>query len=59
MHSKEPFVMPHMTILPNSQTFDYVLNNVGATIPKRDIVDQRVVDEVRTGNLYLKRNYLR
>jgi hypothetical protein len=52
MHSKEPFVMPHITILPNNQTFDYVLNNVGATIPKRDIVDERVVDEVRTGNVY-------
>src|SRR5574344_280079 len=55
MHSKEPFVMPHITILPNSQTFDYVLNNVGATIPKRDIVDQRVVDEVRTGNAYYEK----
>ena len=55
MHSKEPFVMPHITILPNSQTFDYVLNNVGATIPKRDIVDQRVVDEVRTGNVYYEK----
>jgi len=55
MHSKEPFVMPHMTILPNDQTFDYVLNNVGATIPKRDIVDQRVVDEVRTGNAYYEK----
>lgn len=55
MHSKEPFVMPHMTILPNDQTFDYVLNNVGATIPKRDIVDQRVIDEVRTGNAYYEK----
>ena len=55
MHSKEPFVMPHMTILPSNQTFDYVLNNVGATIPKRDIVDQRVVDEVRTGNVYYEK----
>ena len=55
MHSKEPFVMPHMTILPSNQTFDYVLNNLGATIPKRDIVDQRVVDEVRTGNVYYEK----
>lgn len=55
MHSKEPFVMPHMTILPSNQTFDYVLNNVGATIPKRDIVDQRVIDEVRTGNVYYEK----
>lgn len=55
MHSKEPFVMPYITILPSNQTFDYVLNNVGATIPKRDIVDQRVVDEVRTGNVYYEK----
>ena len=52
MHSYEPFVMPYIKILPKEQTFDYVLNNVGATIPKRDIVDQRVIDEVRTGNVY-------
>ncbi len=52
MHSYEPFVMPYIKILPKEQTYDYVLNNVGATIPKRDIVDQRVIDEVRTGNVY-------
>lgn len=52
MKSNEPFAMPHMTILPSEQTFEYVLNNVGATLPKRDIVDQRVVDEVRTGQAY-------
>ena len=52
MHSYEPFVMPYIKILPKEQTFDYVLNNVGATMPKRDIVDQRVVEEVRTGNVY-------
>lgn len=52
MKSNEPFAMPPITILPSDQTFDYVLNNVGATLPKRDIVDQRVVDEVRTGQAY-------
>lgn len=44
--------MPHVTILPSNETLDAVLKNVGATLPKRDIVDQRVVDEVRTGQAY-------
>lgn len=52
MHSNEPFAMPHMTIIPSDQTFDKVLSNVGATMPCRDIVDQRIVEEVRTGQAY-------
>ncbi|MDY4625425.1 MAG: polysaccharide lyase [Prevotella sp.] len=53
MRSNEPFVMPPLTILPADQTFSYVLDNVGATIPTRDIVDQRIVEEVRTGKPYV------
>ncbi len=52
MHSDEPFAMPYMTIIPSDQTFDKVLSNVGATMPCRDIVDQRIVEEVRTGQAY-------
>lgn len=52
MRSNEPFVMPPLTILPSEQTFDYVMNNVGATFPKRDIVDERIIEEVRTGQAY-------
>ena len=52
MHSDEPFAMPHLTIIPSDQTFDNVLSNVGATLPCRDIVDQRIVEEVRTGQAY-------
>ncbi len=52
MRSNEPFAMPPITILPSDQTFSYVLDNVGATLPTRDIVDQRIIDEVRTGNVY-------
>lgn len=52
MRSNEPFAMPHMTIIPKDQTFDKVLESVGATIPSRDIVDQRIVEEVRTGQAY-------
>lgn len=52
MRSDEPFPMPHMTILSKEKTFDYVLENVGATLPCRDIVDQRIINEVRTGEAY-------
>ena len=52
MKSNEPFPMAHMTIIPSEKTFDYVLENVGATLPIRDIVDQRIIEEVRTGKAY-------
>ena len=38
--------------IPSEKTFDYVLENVGATLPTRDIVDQRIIEEVRTGEAY-------
>ncbi|MDE6394793.1 MAG: polysaccharide lyase, partial [Duncaniella sp.] len=31
---------------------NYVLDNVGATIPTRDIIDERIIEEVRTGIPY-------
>ena len=57
MHAKEPFVMPFLSIMDAQKAFDFVLNNAGATIPKRDIVDQRIMDEVRTGKAYYVENY--
>ena len=35
--------------------YDYVLKHVGANIPCRDIVDERVVEEVRTGIPYYEK----
>lgn len=52
MRSNEPFEMAPVTILPSDQTFDHVMNNVGAMLPTRDIVDQRIIEEVRTGKAY-------
>lgn len=52
MRSDEPFQMPYINIMNANDAYNYVLNNVGATIPKRDLVDQRVIDEVRTGSAY-------
>jgi hypothetical protein len=47
----EPWEMPYMTIMPARQSFDYVLENAGATLPVRDAVDQRISRVVRTGEI--------
>ena len=41
--------MPYLTILPTTEVFDYVLENAGATIPKRDQVDERIARTVKSG----------
>ena len=44
-----PFEMPNVTIMDTKDAYNFVLNNVGATFPKRDAVDTRVIKTVRTG----------
>lgn len=44
----KPFPMAPVTIIPASEAYNYVLNNAGATLPKRDPVDERIVRQVRT-----------
>ena len=39
------------------EAFEWVLSNAGATIPCRDIVDQRICEEVRTGIAYYVKDY--
>ena len=51
MKVNKPLPMPQLTILPATEAFDYVLNNAGATLPKRDAVDQRITQQVRTGKI--------
>jgi hypothetical protein len=51
MRVKKPFPMPKITILPTLAAKDYVLTNVGATLPKRDAVDTRVLKQVKTGKI--------
>jgi pectate lyase len=43
-----PFPAPAVTTVPARQALDLVLANVGATLPKRDAVDQRLIEHVRT-----------
>ena len=54
MKWNEPFPMPSFPIMPAKEAYNFVMENVGATIPKRDIVDQRIIEEVKTGKAYYK-----
>ena len=57
MRSNEPFAMPHIKVMGAEQAYEWVLANVGANIPCRDIVDQRICEEVRTGQAYYVKDY--
>jgi hypothetical protein len=43
-----PFPTPAVKTLPAREAFEAVLAGVGASLPVRDAVDSRIVDEVRT-----------
>lgn len=47
----KPLPMPAITIMPAKEAFGYVLENAGATLPKRDAVDQRITEQVKTGKI--------
>ena len=57
MRSNEPFEMAPISIMGAEHAFDWVLSNAGATVPCRDIVDQRICEEVRTGVAYYVDKY--
>ncbi len=46
---EQPFPHAPIDIFPARVAFGYVLTNAGATLPKRDPVDERVTHMVRTG----------
>ena len=48
----QPFPMPPMTITSAKAAFEAVLKDAGATLPDRDAVDKRVIEEVRTGKVW-------
>lgn len=50
----KPFSMPKITIMKAEEAYEFVLNNVGATLPKRDAVDERIIKQVRTGKVEAK-----
>ena len=48
----KPFELKgHVSIMSAKKAYKYVLENVGAFLPKRDPVDTRVIKEVRTGKI--------
>lgn len=55
MKANEPFAMPHVTIMGAQKAYEFVLDNAGAMFPTRDIVDQRIIHEVRTGEVYYEK----
>jgi hypothetical protein len=54
MKVDKPFPMPAVKIMPTLEAYQFVLRNVGATLPVRDDVDARVVEQVRTGKITYK-----
>jgi len=47
----KPFPAPAVTQHPAAQAYELVLANVGASLPRRDPVDVRVIEQVRTGKV--------
>ncbi len=56
MKVTRPFPMPAVTIMPAQKAFGFVMDNCGATYPRRDVVDTRIVKNTRTGVIQVKEN---
>ncbi len=54
----KPLPMPKITVMDAKTAYDYVLNNAGATLPVRDPVDARVINQVRTGEFAYNKDYV-
>lgn len=48
--AQTPFAAPAVTTESAQAAYEHILKDVGATLPKRDAVDARVVQEVRDGS---------
>jgi hypothetical protein len=51
VRSNAPYPHSYLEIQPARQAYQTVLDNSGATLPRRDAVDRRIVNEVRTGKV--------
>ena len=49
VRADQPFPMPPLQFKRRKEAYESVLANAGATLPRRDPVDTRIVPEVRTG----------
>jgi hypothetical protein len=58
IRTNKPLPMPELNIMPAEEAYKYVLENAGATLPKRDPVDARIIEQVRTGKIEYKENVI-
>ena len=56
MKWNQPLPMPKFAVLDATAARQYVLANAGATLPRRDAVDARVIEQVRTGKITVDPN---
>ncbi|MCH7408085.1 polysaccharide lyase [Belliella sp. DSM 111904] len=52
----KPFTMAPLQIMEAQEAYQFVLENAGATIPRRDAVDERIVKQVKTGEVAYEEN---
>ncbi len=52
----EPFPLPPVNVMPAREAFAFVLNNAGATLPRRDVVDCRIIEQIRTGKVTYRKD---
>lgn len=51
LQADEPFPLPSMKVMPADRAYAFVLDNVGATLPKRDAVDRRIIEQIHSGKV--------
>lgn len=49
LRAEEPYPHAYVEIQSAREAYEHVLANAGATLPRRDAVDRRIVEAVRTG----------
>lgn len=54
VRTNQPFLHAPLNIQPAEKAYETVLANAGATLPKRDAVDERITRTVRTGEVTAK-----
>ncbi len=53
--SSRQFNMPYVNLMEAEKAYQYVLDNAGANLPKRDPVDERIVAQVRNNEVDLSK----
>ena len=52
VHMEKPFEMAPVTILSADEAHNFVLEQGGASLPKRDAVDARMIKQIKTGKIF-------